>query len=119
MAGSRLQKESILRNPSHKKAPDVSIRGFFADRYLGFGLNFIRLQAFLALHRDEGHLLAFFQALEAAALNSAEMDEQIRTAFWRDKTKTLFVVKPLDGTALTIRHFLISLELELMTVSFA
>jgi predicted secreted protein len=51
-------------------------------------------------------------------LNSAEVHKQIRTAFWSDKTKTFLVVKPLDGAALTVGHFLISLELELMTASF-
>ena len=66
-----------------------------------------------ALHSDEGHFLAFFQALEAVALNSAEVYEQIRTAFWSDKTKTFLVVKPLDGTALTFSHFLISLTLKI------
>jgi hypothetical protein len=37
------------------------------------------------------------------------MHEQIRTAFWSDKTKTFLVVKPLDGTALTLGHFLFPL----------
>jgi hypothetical protein len=37
------------------------------------------------------------------------MHEQIRTAFWSDKTKTFLVVKPLDGTALTCGHFLFPL----------
>ena len=71
---------------------------------------FVSLHAFLALHRNEGHFLAFFQALEAVALNGAEMHEQIRTAFWSDKTKTFLVVKPLDGTALTLWTFLISFD---------
>jgi hypothetical protein len=73
-------------------------------------LYFVSLHAFLALHSNERHFLAFFQALEAVALNSAEMHEQIRTAFWSDKTKTLLVVKPLDGTALTCGTFLISFD---------
>ncbi len=74
---------------------------------LRFGLNFVSLHTFLALHRNESHFLTFFQALEAVALNSAEVHKQIRTAFWSDKTKTFLVVKPLDGTALTFSHFLI------------
>ena len=72
---------------------------------------FVSLHAFLALHRNECHFLAFFEALEPVALNSAEMYEQIRTAFWSDKTKPFFVVKPLDGTALTFSNFLMSLTL--------
>jgi hypothetical protein len=40
----------------------------------GFSDDFVSLHAFLALHSDEGHFLAFFQALEAVALFSAEVD---------------------------------------------
>jgi hypothetical protein len=65
----------------------MSISGAFCDRKSGFGDDFVSLHAFLALHGNEGHFLAFFQALEAVALNGAEMHEQIRTAFWSDKTK--------------------------------
>ena len=70
-------------------------------------MNFVSLHAFLALHGDEGDFLAFFQALEAVALNGAEVHEQIRSAFRRDKTKTFLIVKLLNGTALTLGHFLI------------
>ncbi|MNC78643.1 hypothetical protein D3C75_1309070 [compost metagenome] len=38
------------------------------------------------------------------------MHEQVRAAFRGDETKTLLVVEPLDGTALTLRHFLISFD---------
>lgn len=65
----------------------MSYRGFLSQQGSAFCLYFVGLHAFLALHRDEGHFLAFFQAFEAVALNSAEVDEQIRTAFWSDKTK--------------------------------
>lgn len=74
---------------------------------LRFGLYFVSLHTFLALHCNEGHFLTFFQALEAIALNSAEVHEQIRAAFWSDEAKPFLVVKPLDGTALTCGHFLI------------
>jgi hypothetical protein len=89
------------------KKPLMSPPRAFCFGYLSFSLYFVCLHAFLALHSDEGYFLAFFEAFEAVALNSAEMDEQIRTALWSDKTKTFLVVKPLDGTALTLRHFLI------------
>lgn len=55
-----------------------------------FGLNFVSLHAFLALHRNEGNFLTFFQALEAVTLNGAEVYEQIRPALRSDKTKTFF-----------------------------
>jgi hypothetical protein len=60
-------------------------------------LYFVSLHAFLALHCDERHFLAFFQAFEAIALNSAEVDEQIRTAFRRDKTKNPYECWPERG----------------------
>jgi hypothetical protein len=103
-------KKAILRANAHKKAPDVTIRGFLSQEGSAFCLYFVSLHAFLALHSNECHFLAFFQALETVALNSAEMHEQIRTAFWSDKTKPFLVVKPLDGTALTLRHFLLSFD---------
>src|SRR5471032_2683231 len=104
-----LEEKAILRANAYKKAPDVTIRGFLSQQGSAFCLYFVSLHSFLALHGDERHFLAFFEALEAVALNSAEVHEQIRTAFWSDKTKPFLVVKPLDGTALTISHFLISL----------
>jgi len=113
-----MPKAHSLRNRRHKKAPDVGHQGLFCVGLSGFRLDFVSLHAFLALHCNECHFLAFFQALETVALDRAEMDEQIRTAFWRDKTKTFFIVKPLNGTALTCRHFLIPKSIKLMTVSF-
>ena len=77
---------------------------------LAFSLNFVSLQTFLALYRNEGNFLAFFQALEAITLNRPEVYEQIRPALRSDKTKTFFVVEPLAGTALTFSHFLISFD---------
>jgi hypothetical protein len=67
-------------------------------------LNLISLHAFLALHGYESDLLAFFQATEAGAFDSAEVNEQIRAAFRGDETKTFLVVEPFDGAGLTIRH---------------
>jgi hypothetical protein len=99
------------------KKPLMQASGVFKASDLFGDLNFVSLHAFLTLNSDKADFLAFFQALEAVALDRAEMHEQIRTAFWSDKTKTFFVVKPLDGTVLTIRHFCISLKLKLMTAS--
>src|SRR3546814_18111349 len=58
--------------------------------------------ALLALHDLERGLLAFLQRLEAAALDRAEMDEQVLAAFRGDEAEALGVVEPLDGTGLTI-----------------
>ncbi len=52
-----------------------------------------------------------FRLFEAVALNGAEVYEQIRTALRSDETETFLVVKPLDGTALTLRHVLFPLKL--------
>src|SRR5471030_919571 len=67
-------------------------------------LDFLSLQALLALGDDERDALAFLQGLEARALDRAEMHEQVVTAFRGDEAKTFGVVEPLDCTALTIRH---------------
>ena len=75
-------------------------------RQLSQDLNLISLHAFLALHSDKADFLAFFQALEAIALNCAEVHEQIRTAFWSNEAEAFFIVEPLNGTVLTSRHVL-------------
>src|SRR6185503_15979927 len=67
-------------------------------------LDFIRLHALLALDQQEADFLAFFQSLEAIALDRTEVHENITTAFRADETKTLGVVEPFHGTDLTIRH---------------
>src|SRR4249919_1885789 len=68
-------------------------------------LDFVGLQALLALHNLERNLLAFLERLEAAALDRTEVDEDVRAAFRGDEAKALGVVEPLNGTGLTIRHF--------------
>src|SRR5688500_10884677 len=70
------------------------------------GLDFVRLQALLALHDLEGHLLAFLQRLEAGALDGTEVHEKVRARLRGDEAEALGVVEPLDGSGLTIRHFL-------------
>ena len=64
----------------------------------------VGLQAFLALDNSEANLLAFFQALEALALDGAEMHEHIFAAFTTDETKALGVIEPFDGTVFAICH---------------
>src|SRR6185312_10392433 len=73
-------------------------------------LDFLGLQALLALGDDERDALTFLQGLEARALDRAKMHEQVITAFRRDEAKTLGVVEPLDCTALTIRHVTLPLK---------
>jgi hypothetical protein len=89
---------SSIKKPLMLSSGVLQAAGLFLD------LDFVSLHAFLTLYGDKADFLAFFQALEAAALDRAEVHEQIRTAFGSDKTKTFLVVKPLDGTVLTIRH---------------
>ncbi|CAO3306057.1 hypothetical protein METHP14_230001 [Pseudomonas sp. P14-2025] len=94
---------------NQKKAPALG-RGFSKSGAGSDRLNLVSLHAFLALDCFEGDLLAFFQALEAVAFDSAEVNEEIRTAFWGDEAVTFFVIEPLDGTLLTLSHCLISYE---------
>src|SRR5690606_5391491 len=68
------------------------------------GLDVFGLQALLALRNRERDLLAFLQRLEAAALDRAEVDEQVVAALRGDEAEALGVVEPLDGAGLTIRH---------------
>ena len=69
-------------------------------------LDFVGLQALLALHDLERDALAFLQRLEAAALDRAEVHEQVGAGLRRDEAKALGVVEPLDGTGLTILHLI-------------
>ena len=62
----------------------------------------IGLQALLALHDLEAHLLAFLEGLETRTLDCAEVNEHVRAAIAGDKAEALGFVEPLDGTNLTI-----------------
>src|SRR5690606_27296449 len=68
------------------------------------GLDFLGLQALLALHDLERHLLSFLQRLEATALDGTEVHEQVGTALRGDEAEALGIVEPLDGAGLTLRH---------------
>ena len=57
----------------------------------------ICLRAFLTLYDLELHLIAFLKALVAFRLYSAVVDENVRSTFLTDESKTLSVVKPFDG----------------------
>src|SRR5690348_221746 len=87
-----------------KKKPAEA--GFFPQAREGGlrHLHLVRLHALRALDGDEGDLLAFLQRLEPVALDGAEMDEQVVTAFGSDEAETLGIVEPFDCTALAIRH---------------
>ena len=62
-------------------------------------LNIGRLLALGALNHFEADLLALFQGLEALHRDSREMSEQIFAAIiGSDKTETLGIIEPLDGT---------------------
>src|SRR5690348_13457440 len=66
--------------------------------------DFFSLQALLALHNLERHLLAFLQALEARAGDGTKMHEHVGAVLTADEAEPLGVVEPLDGTCFTIRH---------------
>jgi hypothetical protein len=83
--------------------------GFFQAEKLRLNyLNFLSLHAFLAASSDESHLLAFFQALEAIALDSFEVYEQIVTGLRSDEAVAFLIVEPLNGASLTIGHLNVS-----------
>ncbi|CAI8862037.1 hypothetical protein EMIT0232MI5_50059 [Pseudomonas sp. IT-232MI5] len=65
---------------------------------------FFSLHAFLTAGSDERNLLAFFQAFEAVGLDSFEVNEQVVTGLWSDEAEAFFIVEPLNGTGLAIRH---------------
>src|SRR5690606_13975740 len=88
------------------KKPLMLPSGALQSSGLAQDLDLVSLHAFLALYGFEGDFLAFFQALEAVTFDSAEMHEQIRTAFGGDEAKALLVVEPFNGAGLTIRHVL-------------
>jgi hypothetical protein len=73
-------------------------------------LNFLSLHTFLAFGSHEGNLLAFFQALEAVALDGAEVYEEVFARLRGDEAEAFFIVEPLDGTGLAIGHVNVSLN---------
>jgi hypothetical protein len=68
------------------------------------GADFLSLQTLLAGDDLEGNLLAFGEGLEAIALDSAEVNEHVRTVLTGNEAEALGVVEPLYGADLTIRH---------------
>src|SRR5688572_29686302 len=67
-------------------------------------LDLVRLQPLLSLHDDEGHLLAFLQALEALALDRAEMHEHVIAILAADEAEALGIVEPFHGPGFAVRH---------------
>jgi hypothetical protein len=62
------------------------------------------LRAFFALTNREGDLLTFSEGFETAAVDGAEMHEQIRTAFLGDESETFGLVEPFDGASAGVCH---------------
>src|SRR5690349_18493975 len=73
-------------------------------------LDLVGLQPLRALRHDEGHLLAFLQALETRGHDRAEVHEYVIAAGAADVAKALGIVEPLDGTGFGLGHRCISLE---------
>src|SRR5574344_493508 len=78
--------------------------GFSAKRVRSDNLNFFCLHAFLATGSHERNFLAFFQAFEAVRLNGTEVYEQVFAGLWSNEAEAFFIVEPLDGTGLAVRH---------------
>ena len=78
--------------------------GAFLSRDRLDNLNFLGLHAFLTTGGHESHLLAFFQALEAIALDSFEVYEQVVTGLRGDEAVAFLIVEPFNGASLTIGH---------------
>ncbi len=91
-------------NCRHKKNPLLRAGFFRLSQYKLDNLNFFSLHAFLTAGSDERNLLAFFQAFEAVGLDSFEVNEQVVTGLWSDEAEAFFIVEPLNGTSLAIRH---------------
>src|SRR5690606_37317812 len=64
----------------------------------------VGLQALLALHHGEAHLLPFPQALEALDLDGPEMHEDVLAVFPPDEAEPLRVIEPLHDTFFTLGH---------------
>src|SRR6266545_2770703 len=56
------------------------------------------------LFDSEFNFLSFFQVTETVALNSGEMDENIRSIFAGDKAVAFGTIEPFDRTIYTFRH---------------
>src|SRR5688500_12811981 len=67
-------------------------------------LDRIRLQSLLALHNGETDLLSFLEALEALALDRAEMHEHVFAVLPADEAESLGVVEPLHCTVFAASH---------------
>jgi len=88
-----------------KKEPRFSARLFLVGNDLQ-NYDVSSLQTFGAFFDGEFDFLAFLKVLEAIALNSREVDEDIRAAFTFDEAETLCTIEPFNRTDYTIRHFL-------------
>jgi hypothetical protein len=87
------------KSPLHKQRGSCLARGRSADRD-----DVSRLQTLGAFLNCEFDLLAFFEILEAIALDSGEVDEHVRAAFVGDKAVAFASVEPFDCAGNSIRH---------------
>ena len=60
----------------------------------GKGCDLVRLGSLVALHDIEVNGFAFLQALVAVALNSGEVDENVRAAIVTKEAKPFCIVEP-------------------------
>jgi hypothetical protein len=94
-----------MRIPARKNP--VSRRGFGCTVGGGLdGFDVGGLQTLGAFFDREFNALAFFEVAETLALDSGEVDEDIRAAFAGDESVAFATIEPLDRTDDTFRHFL-------------
>lgn len=62
------------------------------------GHHIFGLRSFLSLRHFHRDFLPFFKGFESFHLNGSVMNENIRSTFTLDETKSLIVVEPFDGS---------------------
>jgi hypothetical protein len=97
---------SVRREVKLQAQKNLAEARFFNARDRLDNLNFLGLHALLAAGSDEGNLLTFLQALEAVALDGAEVYEEVVTGLRSDEAEAFLIVEPLNGTGLAIGHLM-------------
>jgi hypothetical protein len=86
----------------NKKTQPVAPAGFTrSEERLGKLYDVSGLRAFLPLDDFEFHLIAFLQALVALGIDSAVVNENIRTIIAPNESEPFGIVEPLDRSSQT------------------
>ncbi len=73
-----------------------------AGNVMLFGDDVFRLRALLALGHFHRDLLAFFQCFESFHNDRAMVDKDVLAIFTFDKSESLIIVEPLNGSRYTL-----------------